>query len=94
MFQRLRNRTDSFRAAVSMFAPVTPPMVWFLFINIRLLLWKVQFVVFAHAKREYTPPKSGKYSFILFQKEPLWIHLTAISIAKKGRAAPLQHVVV
>lgn len=65
-----------------------------LFISIRLLLWKVQFVDFAHAKlnakqkfqqREYTPPKSGKYSFILFQKEPLWIHLTVISITKKGR---------
>lgn len=72
-----------------------------LFIYARLLLWKVQFVGFAHAKpnakqkfnqREYSPPKSGKHSLILVQKEPLWSHLTAISITKKGRVVLLQHV--
>lgn len=62
-----------------------------LFISIRLLLWKVQFVDFAHAKlnakqkfqqREYTPPESGKYLFILFQKAVDSRQKTVISITK------------
>lgn len=149
MYQGLRNRSDSFRAAVCtrdaadglisvadfqeqeqesdtltcLLCFATQPLtfkvsVWhkptncpstrlklYLYCNESVYFYpfiivKVQFVDFAHAKlnvkqkfqqSEYTPPKSGKYSFILFQKEPLWIHLTVISITKKGRTALLQH---